>query len=199
MTRDTSSPDYIAYDSVKVIKVHGSTNWFVAIPASQRLNWTAASATYEPKPDDITRLMVIDTTALTSEFVMQFSPEGEDGSVYRPYPWLTAPVRGKTFSCRDDHGEAMNDFVRECHKFLIVGTSGLDDDLLTGLADAIDPKGKYLLHYVDNGGTPARERYERAIPAFIQGANAGPLVRTSTNGFSDFLHSDGLEAFLAAG
>ncbi len=117
---------------------------------------------------------------------------------YKAYPWLTAPVRGKTFRCPDDHRAAMRAFVADCHKYLIIGTSGLDDDLLNEIASVIDGSKKHLVHYVDMNGTPARERFEKAVPVFVEGANGGSLVRTSDYGFSMFLNTNEIEDFLAA-
>jgi len=188
--------DYTAYAQVKLIKVHGSTNWFVAMPGSERLAWIEAAADYEPNFRDIGRLVIRNSNALTFDILVPADPFREN-AVYRAYPWLTSPIRGKTLSCPEEHVKVMRSFLEDCHKFLIIGTSGLDDDLLLAMSESINSLEEHLVHYVDYGGTPARERFERAIPGFVQIGDEG-TVRTSIKGFSEFLNTDELETFLEA-
>lgn len=115
---------------------------------------------------------------------------------------LTAPLAGK--SPRDvvapkavvNH---MATFVRQCRRFLIVGSSGLDDDLLELLNEwATDVE---MLHVV--GGRPqegnlaawsesALEKYQQGVEAFSTAASVTPFP----GGFVEYLNSNTIQELL---
>jgi hypothetical protein len=55
---------YTQDPSAQVIKVHGSTSWLVPIPASQNEPWLMAASRYEPEPEDIVNLQVIELVSI---------------------------------------------------------------------------------------------------------------------------------------
>jgi hypothetical protein len=69
----------------------------------------------------------------------------------RLYPLLTAPLAGKghaDFVCPREHIQAAQEFLQTCRKFLIIGTSGLDDDLLNFLNTSVTSQSRPYLHIV---------------------------------------------------
>lgn len=61
-------------------------------------------------------------------------------------------------------------FLRDCRKFLIIGTSGLDDDLLMLLDDLVPTDKQSFLHLVDmgEGATKTLERFNKGVRAFVR-------------------------------
>ena len=190
----SSMDDYVVPTrQARVIKVHGSTNWAIPIPGTgrgenQAKSWMSALDEFEP------------TAAAGDEILLDEQTETSLGwrdpnSRRILYPRLTAPLRGKTFSCPDGHTARLEEFLSECHKFLIIGTSGLDDDLLKLMGETTSGTG-YLVSYVDKDDKTlrVRGRFERKVPSFL---SSGPHSELFGGGFTSYLDTQALEAFLA--
>ena len=102
------------------------------------------------------------------------------------YPILTAPLAGKgpmQMVCPDAHIDMARSFLGDCRKFLIIGCSGKDDDLLSLLSESIDiPSTEtFALHVV--GDQQVKEAYRnflRGIPqwsgrTYLDGPPAFPM------------------------
>ena len=125
---------YIAHGrQAAVVKLHGSVDWFVT---RQESSWDALASDF-------------DATQTPYEYVVE-SGVGDivrdynEGMIYH-YPIITAPLAGKTgqeFVCPNSHVAYAREFLGDCSKFLIIGCSGLDNDLLSFLDAAIPEKAR---------------------------------------------------------
>ena len=194
----TSLDDYVTPSRQgRLIKVHGSTNWAVPIPGTgrgedQSISWVLALDDFEP------------TMAAHDQIIMDERVDTSHGWRHAAsgrflYPRLTAPLRGKTFSCPDDHTARLREFPSSCHKFLIIGSSGLDDDLLQLLGEATSGTG-YVVHYVNQGDATKQvcQRFEAVVRAFRHRGPKSPQPKLFAGGFTAYLDDGDLEAFLAA-
>ena len=194
----SSMDDYVVRTrQARVIKVHGSTNWAIPIPGTgrgedQRRSWMDALDEFEPA------MAAGDQIVLDEQTEASLGWRHPNSGRYL-YPRLTAPLRGKTFSCPDGHTKRLQEFLAECHKFLIIGTSGLDDDLLELMGESTSGNG-YVVSYVDKGDQPAkvRERFEGKVPSFRATGPKSPQSKLFAGGSTSYLDTEALEAFLAA-
>ena len=171
--------------NAKVVKIHGSINWFRYLPGSGNEQWDSAVSKFdifEPLPEH--EIIIKNGVPVVKEFVY-------DG--YRIYPVLTAPLAGKGINsavCPQNHIIEAKKFIKGCAKFLIIGTSGLDEDLLEILDKSIDPMQGVLVDIVNKGreADNAQNRFVRGIKAFqnIYGSN---LMTLYTKGFRKYLTS----------
>lgn len=117
------------------------------------------------------------------------------------YPVLMAPLAGKGMKdavCPRRHLEAFSEFIADCRKFLVIGTSGRDQDLLEILAD--DSGAASIVQFVCGSQKSSREtarRFRGAVPAW-QGAELVILdmdlqtyLLPGTDDFQYFLASAG--------
>ncbi|MFH0896887.1 MAG: SIR2 family protein [Candidatus Bathyarchaeota archaeon] len=156
------------YDHVKVVKLHGSINWFKQI-AQDRHKYSWIDAVHRtdiltPFPEN--EIFVIDSVTYTAEY----RTTSGDRWVY---PVLTAPLAGKNSSnavCPRSHINELKQFLVNCHKFLIIGTSGLDEDLMILIDSALeyDLGANLLVHIVDygDGADKASSRFQQSVRAF---------------------------------
>lgn len=193
----SSMDDYVVRTrQARVIKVHGSTNWAIPIPGTgvgedQRLTFMLALDEFEPT------LVAGDQIQLDEQTERSIGWRDPNSRRYL-YPRLTAPLRGKTFSCPDGHTTRLVEFLSECHKFLIIGTSGLDEDLLELMGESTSGTS-YFVSYVNKGDEPerVRGRFEEKVRSF---RNTRPKYSESelfAGGFTSYLDTEALEAFLA--
>ena len=168
------------YEHVKVIKLHGSINWFKQIPQNRsQYSWIDAvnrTDVLAPIPED--EIFVIDNVQCTAEYYTGNSDRWV-------YPILTAPLAGKNTSdavCPKSHINELKQFLSSCQKFLIIGTSGLDEDLMTLIDSSLGSElGTYhLVHIVDyqDGADEASTRFQQNIRVFnnrIEPANVFKL------------------------
>ena len=112
--------DYVALDrGAKVVKLHGSVNWFRTLRQAtrgDRDDWFRFLEEFDPlkPPGDETEYRIQDgvTEVLKSPDML--------------YPILTAPLAGedpKQFTCPPSHIEVARQFLHDCTKFLIIGTA----------------------------------------------------------------------------
>ena len=99
------------------------------------------------------------------------------------FPLITAPMAEKSMSefvCPPEHTEKAKDFLDTCDKFLIVGSSGWDTDLLEFLASAVT-RIPAMVHLVAPTENPRnnrsvdaiRDRYTTGVPAFAAAYDDG--------------------------
>jgi hypothetical protein len=183
---------YVAADRpAKVVKLHGSINWFKNMPRNGKESWDNALARFDPS-----------TKAPENEIIVTnwTRPVREHGDLYTQhlYPLLTAPLAGKGVSdavCPGSHVEVAKEFLSDCQKFLIIGTSGLDEDLLAMVDSALSSSGVYYhIHIVNSGegGDEAHKNFLKGIRAFRDSIDIGSIFR---EGFREYLR-DGLQSFL---
>lgn len=135
----------------KVVKIHGSVNWFRPMN-----HLTDTTGTWV----DVVRSISVEALSEVPETDIFIQDEVANVSSVPPndrrvYPVLTAPLAGKRLDqavCPDGHLNFARDFLADCQKFLIVGTSGLDDDLMELLQANLHPGRGVHIHIVDSGG-----------------------------------------------
>ena len=175
----------------KVVKLHGSINWF---------------RTFGTEPHDWLE-------CVKQRDIFERIPEGQiivdggvrivrnHGSAQKLYPLLTAPLAGKVLTdaaCPTSHQTLAGEFLRDCKKFLIIGTSGLDADLLDLLDESIPDGGsisKYLVGGVE-GIEATKDRFDNGVAAF-RICSPGPNMewKTYTGGFRQYVSSEGMRDF----
>lgn len=176
---------YVREDrQAKLVKPHGSIDWFKLIGGSS-LSWedTVFSQDVFQRPPD-------------NEIYIQ-NVQGPLQSVLitgnRPYPILTAPLAGKGIAdmvCPIAHIEVAKDFLKQCRKYLIIGTSGLDEDLLALLNEAVDPFSHPTVQLVGlKDADEALQNFEKGVRAF-QGQRSIP---------PGFLFQEGLRQYIDSG
>jgi hypothetical protein len=181
---------YVAPEApAKVVKFHGSTNWFARIPQSVNIGW-----------DDAVKQFDISAKIPESQFLIKDNVNivrGFRDNNHLLYPILTAPLAGKGVNDAvypASHMKAAREFLSDFQKFLIVGTSGLDEDLLSFLDSAlVDSKKYYHIHIVGRRqeADEASGRFRKNIRAFT---NFIPNDNVWRDGFRVYL-KNGLKSF----
>jgi hypothetical protein len=191
-----SFDDYINSDrQASVIEVHGSTNW--GIPMGQ-VNRAFLDELDRFEPRFASRAFSDSDIVIEDSINVSTVDWNHQGT--RLYPRLSAPIREKTFVCPVSHQIHLMDFVSDCHKFLIIGTSGLDEDLLTALSKACSASPGHVVHYVGDGSvSQVQERFEAAILPFKMVGPSQPPPRLFSAGFNNYVGSGEIRAFLTAG
>lgn len=157
---------------VLVCKVHGSVDWVVQM-TPHKVGADTVHYKLPKRPWQITM----------SHQALQLDQ----------YPVITPPLTGKSlddFACPEQHVQVIPDFLPTCEKFLFVGTSGLDDNVLH-LIETAAPKPK-AIHYV---GADDIADVRRKIEA------TAPRLRLKTNehyagGFRKYLADPAFQRFL---
>jgi len=186
---------YVAADRpARVVKLHGSINWFKRIPGNAKVQWDNALEGFDIfRKIPESEILVIDMTGAVRDYSSHYPAH--------LYPLLTAPLAGKGVSdavCPDSHIEAAKEFLHDCQKFLIIGTSGLDNDLLTIVDSALSDSMIYrLIHIVNSGagGDEAYKKFERGIKVFQGSMDVRNIFK---GGFRTYLRGDRLRSFLEA-
>lgn len=181
--------EYVDSDrTAKVVKLHGSINWFKSLGPFDK-GWFKQVDDY-----DIFK-MIPENEILLAKTANVCDYLGKENVLY--YPVITAPLAGKDISkavCPPSHITVASRFLKDCQKFLIVGSSGLDKDLLSILDSAlVDLMKYYHVHIVglDKGADDARSRFMEGVKAF---RNRIPTKDVWSNGFRHYLQN-GLRSF----
>lgn len=175
-----------------VCKLHGSINWFRYLPGGTSVDWDSAVARFnifEQIPEGQT---------IVKDRVQTVRDEVHEGQ--RLYPILTAPLAGKDPTNRvypERHLFDAQIFLNSCNKYLIIGTSGLDKDLLELLDSAVTPKSHPLVQFVDigEGADSTRNHFEEGVRAFRSNRTA-PSDITFKEGFQRYLSSKQFRVFI---
>ena len=171
----------------KIVKFHGSIDWFIRL--SRTGNW------FEMLSDlDLGQLQ---KTAVRVPGIGRTRDESNRDSWL--YPVLTAPLAGKGLIesvCPDEHVTAARHFLGEgCTKFLIIGTSGSDDDLMEFLDDTVPAGIPVFLDVVDPGGAiKVLNRFREGVRAFRDPHDDLPK-RTHEVGFQQYVSEGGIRSF----
>ncbi len=184
--------DYVKPGRQAIVgKVHGSIHWGtpIAVP---------------PKADSAENLLPVycgyDPLRECSELIFQPSRkftfnwrERDTGRLL--YPILTAPLAGKNHTalvCPKGHLRELAAFLKDCENFLVIGTSGQDDDLLGFLRSTVS--SVQGIHYVNwKGGTETcKANVERECRAFVNAQNRVVF----DDGFRAYLNSEHFQNFL---
>jgi len=183
--------DYVAADRpAKVVKLHGSINWFKGMPGSTKVSWDNALEGFD------IFCKIPENEILVSDMGLPVRDYGTYGRDH-VYPLLTAPLAGKGVSdavCPDSHVEVAKEFLSSCQKFLIIGTSGLDEDLLAIVDSTLSNPTVYRhIHIVNSGpgADEARKKLEQGIKVFGTNIDVRNIFR---EGFRKYLR-DGLRSF----
>jgi len=93
------------------------------------------------------------------------------------------------FVCPPEHTDSTKDFLETCRKFLIVGSSGWDADLLDFLSNSIlEPAAMVHLVCTGNNRDIARikNRFISGVSAFHAADSSGNFI-AHRQGFTDYL------------
>ncbi|MBI4298183.1 MAG: SIR2 family protein [Chloroflexi bacterium] len=158
--------NYVASNrEAKVVKLHGSINWYRLI-GSPKNPWESCISSldiFNRPPDN--EIQVYDSQEYTANLVV---------TGLRVYPLLTAPLAGKgtmDMVCPSAHVKAAQEFLADCYKFLIIGTSGTDDDVMSLLNSShpeVDAYAPYV-HVVDISKDQAKtilDRFQNEVQAW---------------------------------
>ncbi|HEX9896660.1 MAG TPA: SIR2 family protein [Dehalococcoidales bacterium] len=168
----------------KVVKLHGSINWFKLIGTSSQPWETLVDS------QDVFQKVKEDKIYLYNSGgpLMSILISGN-----RPYPILTAPLAGKGVAdmvCPETHIQFAKEFLKGCEKFLIIGCSGLDNDLLALLDEAIPSEANPTIHLVGHeDGEKALARFEKGVTAF-HGPRETPPDILFKNGFRQYVNAN---------
>lgn len=115
------------------------------------------------------------------------------------YPIVTAPLADKTLDaavCPLTHKQVAKDFLADCRKFLVIGTSGLDGDLMELLKSALHPGRSLHLNLVDvgNSGDQSLLNFRRGTGAFsaLRGLGDSYIFK---RGFRDYVSGQDIQNF----
>ena len=189
----TSIGDFVRRErGLTVVKIHGSIDWFRSIGAGS--DWFArvsqADVFAKPADDEIVVRKGISEVKLAHASLTR-------RDYY--YPVLTAPLAGKVETdmvCPQSHIDEARRFLADCRKFLIIGTSGLDEDLLRLLGGAV-PKPPALVHLVTEDSQVSATVWDRFARIRTFASILEPPLAYSS-GFRTYLTSPDFERFCAA-
>ncbi len=189
--RIQSLDGYIQNSQARTFKIHGSIDWGVPLPDAQ--DWDEAIRMLSGDPVEDSAIVFSRTNNVSREW-----NAAVNGQSRRLYPHLTAPVTDKTLVCPESHTAVLKEFLAECRKFLIVGCSGLDQDLLRLMSDHVP--GACRVCYVNFGREATesvRQRFESVVKQFVVTGPASTAVAMSDVGFTRYLDTQELEQLLS--
>ncbi|MCH8310853.1 MAG: SIR2 family protein [Chloroflexi bacterium] len=182
---------YVSEDrQAKILKLHGSITWFKRLGRQGNLSW-----------DEHLRDFDIFEKIDESDFLVRRNHYPANTLVIanqHMYPILTAPLAGKSLDeavAPDSHVKVAREFLKTCSKFLIIGTSGLDEDLMSLLDASIPPTYRHFVNVVGQG-TGAGDtwsNFQRRVKAFQTFHEFPPEV--FDQGFQRYLQSNEFQEF----
>ncbi|MDO8615053.1 MAG: hypothetical protein Q7T33_04885 [Dehalococcoidia bacterium] len=181
---------YVSDPRWVLVKLHGSADWARPIQGSKIPDRLEG---YLRILDDITKSDLDPLTARLGTAPILWQDKrlwNESGSLY---PALVAPIARKyEYMCPASHIERLRTVIKASHNLLIIGNSGLDDDLTDLLRDEMGLVMTLGVVAAGDGRT-VLERFRQAVPKF-QAASVKTYV--TENGFSHFITSGKLAEFL---
>lgn len=148
--------DYVSPGRQAILcKVHGSIDWGTPLPQTGA-SWRDTLRLFDP----------------TKRGETIFCPSRRDETHFMShdqkllYPVLTAPLAGKGHTdlvCPESHLDALRSFLGDCERFIFIGTSGQDEDVLALLHESV--RTVEMIDYVTNSEASAREVYGRVLKA----------------------------------
>ena len=183
---------------VKVIKLHGSINWFKPIgPLNNDWNSCVRRQDVLAKSDERVIQVAVAHGKSDKRRTYQIEIAGQRG-----YPILTAPLAGKgaaAMVCPDDHLAVARDFLQDCSRFLVIGCSGGDDDLLDLLKESVRARRPWV-QFVNGSeamGNEVRNRFSAKVGSF-RSISAVDSEVAFNGGFAAYVAGDSLIKFLKA-
>lgn len=187
----TSIDEYIVQGrQATVVKPHGSIDWFT--PMAQ------ANGAWEEQA------LGFDIFSKPPEYIVISSHSSSVRTINHRdrhvYPLITAPIADKSaeeFVCPDGHISHAREFLKTCRKFLVIGTSGLDDDLLNLLNTSVDAASRPHLQFVGmNDIAQVAERFYKGVEAFGRmDKTVNDKPRTYSTGLREFMLSEEFQEF----
>ena len=191
---DYVRPSHLA----KVVKLHGSINWFKPIgPVNADWNTYVRRDDVLAKANDSVIQVASAHGRSDSRRTFQIEISGQRG-----YPILTAPLAGKgaaAMVCPDAHLAIARDFLKDCSRFLVIGCSGRDDDLLDLLKGSVRASRPWAQFICGSEalGDEVRKRFSAKVGPFSSISSVDAEVAFD-GGFAAYVASDSLIRFLKA-
>ena len=165
----------------KVVKLHGSINWFTKLSDLHTDNWADLVSNLDifakiPEED----IFINESVVKTSDWI------GDDVNRY-VYPLVTAPVASedKAPVCPDSHYDFAKQFLSDCETFLVIGTAALDQDVFDLINSSAPSTTNAVLHVVDHGNIESTTKNLRDGVGIFMHSN---LTRSNA-GFGGYLGS----------
>lgn len=182
----SSLPHYVAAERQAIVgKVHGSVHWGTPFALQ---DFRDSLRDFDPLSPPTN---VVLERSKRDSFNWRHPETG-----HLLYPVITAPLAGKDHSalvCPPGHLKAFQAFLEGCRHYLVIGTSGQDDDLLSFLNQSVSAVD--LVHYVNymqNATLECQQRIEAASPVFSRAMNRLPFP----HGFRAYLGSQEFQDFV---
>lgn len=187
-TEFSTEEEYIEHDPWMLVKIHGSINWskeFIDIKHA------------DPSDTEYFRLLATSTLPLPLSDKFSIWNRKSYAVKYAErtplYPAITVPVDGKyEINCPPSHVQKAEEFLSDCHNYLIIGTSGKDQDLLDMLKANVKSGRVMIVGTSEESTNKIRENFMLAIPQFQSSIGTFYHAR----GFSEFVDSGELDKFL---
>ena len=192
-------PYYIAeHRSAKVVKLHGSIDWFRPMPGPPNLSWTQCVEELNIQ-NPYANIQVIKHGSSTRDTQVSKDIWGWEFTPW-VYPVLTAPLAGKGLAdavCPGTHQSFARKFLATCAKVLVIGTSGMDDDLLGLLDSSMNGESTKLIHFVGkgDGANAALTGFQKGVGVFRD----FPRINQFKGGFQEYVNGPDFKAFAADG
>lgn len=173
--------------TAKVVKFHGSINWFARLRPA-KLDWRQQVAEL-----DINEMA---EKAQRGDIEIRDTQHAFHETGF--YPVLTAPLAGKGLAdavCPAEHLEVAKEFLATCKKFLIIGTGGLDDDLMEFLDQSVPVGSSIFGDVVDPNAVVVMDRFKAGVRAFRQEGGVSH-IRPQTTSFQTYLSDTGIQSFM---
>lgn len=187
----------------KVVKLHGSINWFASLSLNHADDWYSLVTEHDifatvPEED----ILVYENLQSSRSWL------GDDKNRY-VYPLVTAPVASddKTPVCPESHYETAKTFLADCERFLVIGTAAMDQDLLSLVNDSVLPNSRPVLHVVDKSdmdlqgrvigdsrAAATKQRLQNGIEIFYEGNLIEPSVQFD-GGFGAYVNDSTVQSF----
>jgi hypothetical protein len=182
----------------KVVKPHGSVDWWAPLrPAVSSQTWFEAL--------DLVSLEQIRELAKDRHYIRDitssFNAKLEiNGQPHWMYPLITAPLSNKTeldLVCPQEQLDCLASFLTDCQRYLFIGTSGFDADILSFMADHMPDSS--VAEFVFGGNenkhriahNDARDRIIKALPSLkgqpVPDKKNSTVGDTFVDGFASYL------------
>ncbi len=180
--------DYISNPNWKLIKLHGSINWY------RKFRNLAEKPLTEGEYYDYLN---------NSNFPLDFSDEflmvtmknhNLKNIANDPvYPAITVPVDGKDSNCPKTHLQTAERFLKTCKNYLVIGTSGKDQDLMS-LLEKNSPEAESFLVVgnTQKGATDTHTNFTLSVPQFKKNSQ----IYAEKDGLTSFTYDGTMYEFL---
>lgn len=194
----TKLSDYIqSQRGAKVFKLHGSVNWFRAISEVSSEypddDWRTAVRGHDPLTQQNGSVKVLNGVVNTTD------QQHWNGTRAWVYPVLTAPVASKStdqMALPPRMSSVLEAFLNDCWHFLIIGCSGVDQDLLEVLANSVGNAATVqFVAESDDSLRLMQKNFTDKVPGFL-GAYSQPIPDKFTGGFRNYVSSEHFERFI---